>query len=795
MPNRWGMRVGSGGSFTLDHVGAGFARFVARRPWLALLAALVLIGACFSGARLLSPDFTYRAFFAPDDPLRQQVERFEQTFGNDDSVVLMIHNPNGLLNAQSADVILRATEQMWQVPDVDRVDSLSNYRWVRADGDDILVDAMIPDEGLDDSAMLTERAAAIEADRLIPDYLLSPDGTTTMVVGFARAAGENSVDAAPVIAAVRDMVAELEDGAHEFHITGRLAVMAGMQESAQSDVQSILPFVIGTIVILLALATRRPGAVLITILLIVGSIVSTMGASGWLGMRISNITAMVPQFVLAIAVASAMHIILGYYRARNEGIEKREATELTLRTNFLPTVLTTVTTCIAFLSFLATDITAIANLGAMVGIGTLIAWALTYLLVGSLLSILPNLPITLRHVGAPEEARLLPFTTRLVDRVSALRLPIVLVAVGMSLGAGYLATSNSINANPFRYFDESFWLRQSSDFAEAHLRGSQGMEVVLHAGAVDGIKDPAFMRKAEELQTWISDQPFVARAVSVVDFIKQTNEALNDGDPAFYALPDTQQEMAELLFLYSFNLPEGLDLANRVSLDNDQLRISVRWTLYDSAAATDWAERIEAKADELGLEAETTGKMLLFQRMNGYVSTALFTSLGIALVLISGLLFVVFRSAPLAGASLAANALPLSIGAAALTLAGRDFDTGAVVAISVCLGVAVDDTIHLLQAIRTSDRPTMRERIAAGLAKVLPAITVTTLILMIGFGAFMLGDFVPNQNFGLMAVTIIGAAWLLDVLFLPALLLILMPDRTEVPRSKDPDQLGQLAQP
>ncbi len=783
----------SNNEFSFESGGKRLSRFVARRPWLALLSAIMLILACFSGARLLTPDFTYRAFFAPDDPLRVQVERFEATFGNDDSVVLMIHNPDGLVNAASADVILRATEQMWQVPDVVRVDSLSNYRWVRADADDILVDAMIPDEGLDDAVLLDERRSAIAGDRLIPDYLLSPDGTTTMVVGYARAAGDNSVEAGPVIAAVRDMVADLDDGAHEFHITGRLAVMTGMQESAQSDVQSILPFVIGTIVLILALATRRPGAVFITLLLIVGSIVSTMGASGWLGMRISNITAMVPQFVLAIAVASAMHIIVGYYRARNQGIEKRDATEIALRVNFLPTLLTAVTTCIAFLSFLATDITAIANLGAMVGIGTLIAWTLTYLLVGSLLSLLPNLPIKLRHAGAPEAERLMPFTTALVDRVSALRLPIVLVAVGLSLGAAYVATGNSINANPFRYFDERFWLRQSSDFAEANLRGSQGMEVVLHAGAVDGIKDPAFMQKAESLQAWISEQPFVARAVSVVDFIKQTNEALNSGDPAFYRLPDTQQEMAELLFLYSFNLPEGLDLANRVSLDSDQLRISVRWTLYDSAAATEWAERIEAKAEELGLEAETTGKMLLFQRMNGYVSAALFTSLGIALVLISALLLVVFRSPQLAGASLIANALPLSIGAAVLTIAGRDFDTGAVVALSVCLGVAVDDTIHLLQAIRTSDAPTARQKIAEGLAKVLPAITLTTLILMIGFGAFMMGDFVPNQNFGLMAVTIIGAAWILDVLFLPALLLILMRDQTE--QRQDANKVEQVAQP
>lgn len=737
----------------------------------------LLIAACFSGARLLSTDFTYRAFFGPDDPLRVQVERFEETFGNDDSAVLLIHAPDGLLDADSAEIILEATRRMWLVPDVSRVDSLSNYRWVRAEGDDISVDAMIPDEGFGDDAIRSERSAAIMSDRLIPDYLLSPDGKTTMVVGFVRNAGESAVEAEPVIDAVRQIAEELSDGKHEFHITGRLAVMAGLQESAQADMQSILPFVILTIVLLMALAARRPGAVLMIMLLIVGSVMSTMGASGWLGMRISNITAMVPQFVLAIAVASAVHVILGYYRERNKGSDSREAARLTLEQNFLPTTLTALTTSIAFISFTATDIAAIANLGLMVGIGALLSWVLTYLLVGALLVLLPNLRLKLRHAGAPEEARLMPLTERLVTRLHAARYAIVGATLALAAASAVVSVNNSVNANPFRYFDEGFWLRQSSDFAEQNLRGSQGMEVVVHAGQADGIKDPAFMRQVETLQAWISEQPFVARAVSVVDFVKQTNQALHGDDPARYTLPETQQEMAELLFLYSFNLPEGLDLSNRVSLDNDALRISVRWTLYDSAEATAWATRIEKKAQELGLEVETTGKMLLFQRMNGYVSSSLVTSLGISILLISLTLLLVFRSARLGFVSLLVNAVPLTMGTAVLALAGRDIDTGAVVALSVCLGVAVDDTIHILQAIRTSGAATQREAIARALAKVLPAITLTSLILMIGFGAFMMGDFVPNQNFGLMALTIVGSAWLLDVVALPALLMILAPQR------------------
>ena len=768
-------------------VGARLASAISAKPILFLAVSILLFVACVSGARLLQPDFTYRAFFGEGDPLRIQVQRFEQTFGNDDSVVLIVHNPNGILNAESSRLITELTEKMWLVPDIQRVDSLSNFRWVRAEGDEILVDAMIPDGGLATPELLAERSQAVFAEPLIPDYLLSADGKTTMIVGIARGAGESSPEAEPIIAAVRDMIAASDDGVHEFHITGRLAIMAGMQESAQADVQSVLPIVLLTIVSLVAIATRRIGAVVVTLLLIVTSIMSTMGASGWMGMTISNITAMVPQFILAIAVAAAIHVLMSYQRARREGLERRPAVQDALAKNFVPTLLTSATTAIAFFTFAATHIEAIENLGIMVGVGVLLAWIYTYILLGSLLALLPELRFIKRKtpVVADHPTQIEVRVGAYVNAIAGVRWPIVAVAVLVVIGALFLAASTRINSNPFRYFDESFWLRQSADFAEAHLRGAQGMEVVLNSGEPDGVKSPQFLAKAEALQEWINEQEFVAKTVSIIDFLKQTNRALHGDDPAFYTVPETQQEIAEQLFLYSFNLPQGLELSNRVSAESDKLRISVRWTLYDSVAATEWAERIEQKATALGLDAETTGKMLLFQRMNNYVSQALFISLGLAVLLISVLLLLVFRSVRYGIASLLTNVMPLSIGAAALALAGRDIDTGAVVALSVCLGVVVDDTIHLIYAFRAARGAGTREALVKGITRVLPAITLTTLILVIGFGAFMLGDFVPNQNFGLMAVTIVAVAWLFDLLFLPALLLILDPEKVPTASSKD----------
>ena len=440
------------------------------------------------------------------------------------------------------------------------------------------------------------------------------------------------------------------------------------------------------------------------------------------------------------------------------------------------------------LSIYSTNIVAIENLGLMVGVGVFIAWLFTYLFLGAVFSLVPDLKFgkaktpgaveyTIADAHRLEESQKpwswLPGYVAFLHRG---RVPIVAISVLVSLGAVWISLSNTINSNPFNYFDQSFWLRQSSDFAEANLSGSQGMEVAIDAGRKDGIKDPAFLQKIEELQNWINDLPGVVKTVSVIDFIKQTNKSFNGDDPNKYVLPSGQQEIAELLLLYTFNLPQGLDLSNRVSLDNDKLRISVRWTLYDSKAATEMATRIEAKAAELGLQTETTGKMLLMQRMNTYVSKSLLVSLGMTVVLISLVLLVIFRSVKTGFAALVVNLMPLSLGLAVLTLVGRDIDTGAVVVMSVCLGIAVDDTIHMLQAIRSANKPTVEQAVIHAIRHVLPAVLVTTLILVIGFGAFMFGKFVPNQNFGLMAVTILSAALVYELIVLPALYMLLSAD-------------------
>ena len=756
-----------------------FIEFIVNYPGKSILLTLLLVATFGFGLSKLTTDFTYRAFFSEENPLRIQVEDFEKKFSNDDSVVLIIRSESGIFDASSAELITQLTKEMWTVPDIVRVDSISNYRWVHSAEDEIVIEPLLPETPPYSDSLLQQRKTIALNDKIIPDYLLSRDGKTTLIIGYAKPAQENAVDAEPVINKVRDLISSHHTGDHEFHITGRLAVMQAMKESAQADTKARVPLIVAIIICVLLIRFRHPGAIMPSMILIVGSIICTLGIAGWLGIKISNITAVVPQFMITICIANAIHILTSYFQLRNKFYDRKVAAREALTRNLLPTVLTSTTTAAGFFSLASSDVVAISNLGIMVGFGTLVGWFITYFFMGAFVSILPNKKGNESGktvYASAEEERLSssPMMTAYINAILRYKLLIIALFFFTTLGSIYIASKNTFNANPFKYFAEGFWLREANDFAEKNLSGSQGVEVVVTAGEKDGIKSPQFLAKVDDFQGWIDTVPGVVKTFSIVDILKQSHQSMNNDDPAYYRLPDAKETISELMFLYSLNLPQGLDLSNRVTLANDALRVSVKWTNYDSATATRYADQIERKGKELGLDVAVTGKMILFQRMNGYVAKSFLESTLITIVLMGIIVFAVLKSAKLGALSLVCNFLPLCFGMAVLQMTGHSIDIGAVVVLGVCLGVFVDDTTHFVSHTKSLMAKGLAPSVVVQdtIIKLGPAISLTAFILIFAFGLFVTADFIPNANFGRMSIAILSLGWLVQFTLLPALLLL-----------------------
>lgn len=751
-----------------------FLNFTVYHPWLTLILGALLLSVISFGMSKLVVDFSYRIWFKESNPKLKEFDAFERRFGSDEMAVVIVHSPSGIFDNDSISVMTDLTEKMWLVPEVIRVDSLTNFQWVHADGDNLIIEPLIPeDEELTDELLLHRKEIATHHHSM-EGYLVNEKGDTALLYASLKPSFEGTPDYKKVALAIRKTVEEAEKNTdHTVYLTGSPVLSYAFQEASQHDMQALIPWVLGLTILFLYFNLRRLSGVLLTLIVILASILSSLGSSGWLGIKIHNLTSIVPQFMIAIAIAVSVHILVTYYGFTKKVSDRKEALYLTAEKNFLPTLLTSISTAIGFFSFLTAQIPTLMEMGTIAGIGTLFSWVFAYLLLIPVLSMLP-----FRHRyddsnSTEDKLQAAPWAISATRKLQTHRKKIIVfyaVLVAMAIG---LLTTVSINSDPFKYFDKSFPLTKATDFVEAHVGGAVGAEIVIDSGVKGGIKDPDFLARVDAFQTWISENPYVTKTVSIIDIIKDLNFYLHAEEESYFSVPKDRDTIAQLLLLYTFSLPQGLDINNRVSSEEDSLRLTAMWTIHDSERSLALIDSFEAKAAELGLSAHVTGKMPLYQSNNGLVVTSFLRSICFAFLFIGALLIVGLGSLRLGLISLIPNGVPIIVGGAFLPLLGVPLDVGTVIVGSVCLGIAVDDTIHFLTNFKKycNDGHSNFTAVARVFTHTGPALVITTMVLVVSFAAFMYGAFVPNQNFGkFVAITLI-IALVSDLTLLPALML------------------------
>jgi predicted RND superfamily exporter protein len=207
----------------------------------------------------------------------------------------------------------------------------------------------------------------------------------------------------------------------------------------------------------------------------------------------------------------------------------------------------------------------------------------------------------------------------------------------------------------------------------------------------------------------------------------------------------------------------------------------VRARIRDIGSRT--LERVYDRIDAglVGLEAshpgwrfQLAGMSVLSARNVRQLVRDLGSSLALEVVVIGTILALAFRS-PLAGlVSLIPNIFPLAVIAAVMVATGRHLDPATVIVFNVCLGLAVDDTVHVLTALKRQRRPglSMESAIRRGVAETGNAIILGGVVLTIGFAAVTVSRVPSLSSFGILACAAVAAATLAELVMLPALLVV-----------------------
>ena len=766
-----------------DYFVLSYARLLIRFRWLVVFLGLVGFGGMAAGLQHFVFHESYRVFFAEDNPELVAFDEVQNTFSKNDSVYFIVTPPDGnVFTPECLAAIEALTEGGWQLPHAIRVDSVTNFQHTRAVEDDLLVGPLVDDPA---SATPDELDAAREVAVNEP-YLVG-----RLINESADVAGVNVTvhlpevepgEAIPVVEAARILRNEVltKHPGVEIGITGLLPLNYAFMEATFQDAENIVPFMVILIVGTMMWLLRSVLLMVATIAVVGVASVGGIGVMSWFGVQLSGPSSPAPVMIMTLAVADSIHVLVSMLFFMRSGHSKKAALVESIRVNMTPIFLTSLTTCIGFLSMNINSVPPIATLGNTTAVGVIIAYLYSVTFLPALVAILP--------IKAPkplDESSTRTLMLRLAEWVLVWRRPIFWSSLAIAAIVATGIFRIPINNQFVDWFDKSVPIRQDTDYAMEKLTGIYQLTYVLGAGEPEGVADPEYLAKLDEFVKWVETLPEVNHASSLADIMKRLNKSFHDDDPAYYRLPESRELAAQYLLVYEMSLPQGLDLTTQINLDKSATRVDVTVKNLRS-------EQILAFTDHVGdwmeenlpepMRSDAFGPPIMFAHISDKMMDNLWASSPVALLFVSLALLFALRSVKLGVLSIIPNLMPIAMafGVWGMLQWDMNFSMGGIMAMG--LGIVVDDTVHFMSKYLRARRVQglgSEDAVRYAFGSVGKALWVTSFVLISGFSFLILSNFQFTFNMGFMTAMVIGFALLGDLLFLPTLLLLVDPSDGE----------------
>jgi len=748
-----------------------------RHRWLVIVATLIFIVGSVAGLRNgVKFDSSYRIFFSEDNPQLQAFDALQDIYTKDDNVMIILTaNKETIYEQDFLEAVQWVTTQGWQVPYSRRVDSITNFQNSVAEGDDLFVADLVPEgETLDAARLQAIRKAALAEPALYNRLVNDRDHTTGINITVTLPGLNDMTEVPEVVAKVREIQSEFESKfpGIEMRMAGMVMLNNAFSESAMSDMSTVMLPMFIVIFVIMAILLRSLFATAIAGSVVMLSIVGAMGLMGWYGYNLSSPMMSAPVMIMTLAVADSIHIFITFFYELRHGRSKHSALVESLRINFVPVLLTSVTTAIGFLSMNFSDSPPFQQLGNVVATGVMIAWAVSVFFLPAVVSLLP---FKTKDLGESKTSLFDSFSALLVRRRNAFLGGSVVVVVGL----GAMVPRIDLNDQWVKYFDESMVFRQDADYAEANLTGMNNFEFSIPAHESGGISEPEYLETLEAFATWYRAKDDVSQVNSIADILKRLNKNMHGDDPSYHRIPDSRELAAQYLLLYEFSLPYGLDLNNQINVDKSASRVTVTTKDVPTKELRKLIEDGELWLRENApdyMHVNAASPTVMFAHISERNIKSMLGGTFLAVLAISLLLAIALKSVKYGLISLIPNIVPAVLGFGLWSIIYGEMGLSLAMVSGMTLGIVVDDTVHFLSKYLRARREKGLdgpEAVRYAFQTVGKALVVTTIILTVGFAILGMSSFRMNSWMGQLTAIVIAFALIADFILLPAFLLVI----------------------
>ena len=531
---------------------------------------------------------------------------------------------------------------------------------------------------------------------------------------------------------------------------------------------------------------------LMAIFVVLIGVMWSFGLLGLLRYEITVLTALVPSLIVIIGIPNCIFLTNKYHQEARAHGNKAKALQRVLTKVGTATFITNVTTAVGFATFIITNNDLLKEFGIVTSINIMALFVLSLFVIPIFFSFMP-IPKE-KHLEHLERNYLVGFRDWIIRQVKYHNVKVYSVAI-IVLIAGIIGVYEmKISGSVLEDMPKGTAFFEDIRFFEREFNGVLPVEIMIDTKRKKGVMKMSTLKKMDELQQAIEEIPELSKPVSVVNLVKYAKQAYYNGNPDFYALPNSQEQ--------AFILPY-LKNASKNTADNplktyvDKTGRYGRISTFMKEVGTDEMKKIEEKLNEKITKlfpeerytVSITGKALLFQKGTSYLLDNLIESLIFAVLLTAGLIFFLFRSFKMILVALIPNLLPLLSTAGLMGYLGIPIKPSTILVFGIAFGLSVDDTIRFLAQYRQElklNNWKIKKSIFKTLEEEGPSMFYTSIVLLFGFSVFTLSDFGGTIALGgLVSITLLFGM-LTNLILLPSLVLSLNKTLANQQELKEP---------
>ena len=763
-----------------------------------LIFILILAGLAFQTFKNLKLDVTIEGFLKKNDPVLVDYSKFREDFVNDEIIVIEVEarevfEKNFLVKFKKLHDELES-----EIPYLDDITSIINVRNTRGEKDELIVEDLFENFPRTDKEILSLKEKA-SSNPLYENLVISEDLKKTAIVlrlfsyspkdetdfmsSFESSESMESQsektrltmgESGEAVEKAIEIINKYKGKNFNIYISGTAAVDHFLVKLIPKDSQKFLYLAYLTVIILLGVVFRRFSGVFIPFIIVSLTLIFTLALFSVFNVAIKHPTQTLPSFLLAVSVCYSVHILALFYYNLDGGKSRKESIVEAMGHSGTAILLTGITTAVGFLSFSGSDDAPVSELGTFAGAGVFIAVFLTFILIPSLVSFIPEKK---KHRKAVKKVPVLDILLMKIAKISTGR-PVLILSLAFAVtGISVLGFRLvEFSHNTLEWIPATAVIRTDTEKIDKDLKGTVSMEIIIDTGKENGLYNPALLNKiaeaASEIENISTKKVATGKAWSLTEIVKETNKALHGNNQEFYKIPDSRELCAQELFLFSNSGSD--DLEDFTDSGFSKARVSVKLPFEDAVAYHEYIKKVEAllEAEFPDVSVTATGLIMIYARVIATTIQGMKISYAIAITAVTFFMILLMGNLRLGLISMIPNLFPIVIIIGIAGYLSVPFSLFIMLIGNIIIGLAVDDTIHFMHNFKKYQDlgNTCEEAVEKTLLTAGRAMLLTSMILSGAFFIYLFASLNNLKDFGILAGLAILLALIADFFITPALL-------------------------